>query len=92
MIKTFRHKGLERFFLKGDMRGIQPHHAAKLQRVLARLDTAKRADDVNVPGWHLHSLKGQEAGHFSVWINGNWRITFTFQGEDVMLVNYLDYH
>jgi proteic killer suppression protein len=92
MIKTFRHKGLHAFFEKGSKAGIQPAHAPGLARQLARLDLAKTAEDMNVPGWRLHALPGKLAGHYSVTINGNWRLTFTFEGEDAVLVDYQDYH
>jgi proteic killer suppression protein len=92
MIKTFRHKGLQAFFETGSKAGIQPHHAPRLRRQLARLDLAKGADDMNVPGWGLHPLKGDLAGHYSITVNGNWRMTFAFEGEDAILVDYQDYH
>jgi len=71
------------------MAGIQPHHAARLSRQLKQLDRAKVPMDMNVPGWRLHKLS---TGHWSVWVNGNWRLTFLFDGEDVILVDYQDYH
>ena len=92
MIKTFRHKGLEAFFRKGSKAGIQPHHASKLRAMLTMLDNAKQADDMNAPGWKLHLLTGNLAKHYSVTVNGNWRMTFTFDGENAELVDYLDYH
>lgn len=92
MIKTFRHKGLQAFFETGSKAGIQPHHAGKLRVLLTTLDNAKRADDMNAPSWKLHPLAGGLAGHYSVTVNGNWRLTFTFEGEDAELVDYLDYH
>ncbi|RTL48869.1 MAG: peptidase [Rhodocyclaceae bacterium] len=92
MIKSFLHKGLKAFFETGSKAGIQPHHAARLGRQLARLDVAKEAADMNVPGWGLHPLTGQLAGHFSITVNGNWRLTFMFEGEDAVLVDYQDYH
>ena len=92
VIKSFRHKGLERFFLKGTKTGIQAAHAARLARQLQRLDVAQRPQDMNVPGWKLHSLKGRQKGHWSVWVRGNWRLTFMFEGEDAVLVDYQDYH
>lgn len=92
MIKSFRHKGLETFFRKGSKVGIQPHHAGKLRIMLTMLDSAKRADDMNAPGWRFHLLSGDLAGHYSVTVNGNWRITFTFDSGDAELVNYHDYH
>ena len=89
MIRTFRHKGLEQFFTTGSKAGIQPSHATRLRLQLAKLDGAKFPDDMAMPGWRLHRLT---TGHWSVWINGNWRITFIFDGEDAVLVNYQDYH
>lgn len=92
MIKTFRHKGLETFFRKGSKAGIQPHHAGKLRIMLTALDSAKGPDDMNAPGWRLHPLAGELAGHYSVTVNGNWRMTFSFEDEDAVLTDYLDYH
>jgi proteic killer suppression protein len=92
MIKTFRHKGLENFFRKGSKAGIQPHHAGKLRIMLTTLDSAKRPEDMNAPGWRLHPLTGELSRHYSVTVNGNWRMTFSFEGEDAVLTDYLDYH
>ena len=92
MIKTFRHKGLQAFFETGSKAGIQPSHAARLGRQLTRLNLAKTAADMNVPGWKLHALTGNLTGHYSVSVSGNWRMTFGFDGEDVVLVDYQDYH
>ena len=92
MIKSFRHKGLERFFISGSKSGIQPLHAKRLRLQLAKLDSAKTADDMNLPGWKLHSLKGNLDDHWAVWVDQNWRITFTFDGEDAVLVDYQHYH
>jgi proteic killer suppression protein len=92
MIKDFRHKGLQRFYETGTKAGIQPAHAAKLSRQLKVLDVAKSPDEMDVPGWRLHALTGDHCGHWSVWVNGNWRLTFTFKGEDAELVDYQDDH
>jgi proteic killer suppression protein len=92
MIKTFQHKGLKAFFETGSKAGINPDHVDKLKRQLTRLDIAKTAADVNIPGWRLHPLSGDLVDHYSIVVNGNWRITFAFDGEDVVLVDYLDYH
>ena len=93
MIKTFRHKGLKAFFDKGSMAGIQAVHAPKLAAMLRRLNETNNAQGMNLPGWKLHPLQGRELkGHFSVWVNGNWRMTFTFEGTDAVLVDYQDYH
>jgi len=92
MIRSFRHKGLERFFNTGSKRGIQPEHAGKIARILDRLDASTSSADMNLPGYRLHELKGQEIGTWSVTINGNWRITFQFEGQDAVVVDYRDYH
>lgn len=92
MIKTIRHKGLERFFREGSKAGIQPQHAKRLRLQLGRLDAAKSAEDMDLPGWKLHSLSGDLVGHWSVRVNGNWRLTFAFEGTDAVLVDYQDYH
>jgi proteic killer suppression protein len=92
MIRSFRHAGLEKFYLTGSKAGIQPVHAAKLRRQLTLLNTAKNADRMNVPGWDLHPLKGGLADHWSVKVSGNWRMTFTFENQNAILVDYQDYH
>ncbi len=92
MIKSFRHKGLEKFYTTGSKAGIQAKHAPKLRRILGLLDAATKPEDVNLPGLKLHPLTGREKSFYSVWISGNWRIIFRFVGEDVELVDYLDYH
>jgi proteic killer suppression protein len=92
MIKSFRHAGLEKFYKTGNKAGIQPHHAAKLEEQLTLLNRAKSAKDMAQPAsWRLHGLQGKEK-HWSIWVNGNWRLTFTFEGEDAILVDYQDYH
>jgi len=88
VIKSFRHTGLEGFFKTGSKRGIQPAHAAKLEA----LNRAPSPQAMNLPGWHLHPLQGKLAGHWSVRVNGNWRLTFRFEGENAILVDYQDYH
>lgn len=90
MIKSFLHKGLERFYLAGSKAGIQPAHAPRLQ--LARLDIATSASDMDLPGWRLHALKGALKGHWNIWADQNWRVLFTFEGENAELVDYQDYH
>lgn len=92
MIKTFRHKGLQAFFENGSKAGIQPSHAPKLRRQLQALDLAKAPEDMNAPGWGWHALAGNLAQHYAVCVNGNWRLTFRFEGGDAVLVDYQDYH
>lgn len=92
MIKSFRHKGLEDFFLNDVLKGIIPDHAAKLARILDRLDASLSVKDMNLPGFKLHKLSGKDKNIWSVWVNGNWRITFYFEQGDAYVVDYLDYH
>jgi proteic killer suppression protein len=92
MIRSFRHKGLEIFFVTGSKKGIVPEHAPKIARVLDRLDASISPNDMSLPGYRLHELKGKEAGRWSVTVNANWRITFEFKGHDAILVDYKDYH
>ena len=93
LIKSFRHKGLERFFKTGTTAGIQAKHAVKLRIQLTALNAAKRPDDMSAPGWELHPFKGADLkGRWAISVNGNWRLTFRFEGEDAILVDYQDYH
>ncbi len=92
MIKNFRHKGLETFFFKGSKAGIQPAHAKRLRLQLAFLNAAKGPEDMGLPGWKLHPLTGSLKDYWAVWVNGNWRMTFTFDNGDAILVDYQDYH
>lgn len=92
MIVSFRHKGLEALYRTGSTRGIQAAHAGKLSRILAALDAAAAPSDLTHPGYKLHPLKGELSGFWSIWVNGNWRITFRFIGADTELVDYQDYH
>jgi toxin HigB-1 len=92
MIKSFKHRGVEKFFRTGSKAGIQAKHAEKLRRQLFALDNAVSASDMNAPGWRLHPLHGDLDGHWSIDVSGNWRLTFTFDGNDAILVDYQDYH
>jgi len=92
VIKSFRHKGLERYFLNGKKSGIQPSHADRLSRQLAVLNRATCPEDVNLSGWRLHPLQGDLKDHWSITVSGNWRLTFRFEQEDVILLDYQDYH
>lgn len=93
MIKSFRHKGVRRFFEAGSTAGIQAAHAPRLARQLRQLNDARTPQDMRMPGWKLHPLRGGDLhGHWSVWVSGNWRLTFAFDGEDAILVDYQDYH
>ena len=92
MIKSFRHKGLKAFFQTGDTSGIQAHHETRLRLQLAKLDAAQSPDDMDLPNWRLHPLKGNLKGHWAVWVDRNWRMTFKFEGNDAVLTDYQDYH
>ena len=92
MIKGFRHRGLERFFLKGTTAGIQAEHEKRIRLILARLHASTCPRDMDLPGLSLHPLKGNRQGTWAVSVSGNWRITFVFDGADVIDVKYEDYH
>ena len=92
MIKSFRHKGLKRYFESGSASGIQPHHAKRLRMQLVAPNTAASIDDLDIPGFKLHPLKGSDRGRWSIWVNGNWRITFEFRDGHAFVLDYEDYH
>ena len=92
MIRTFKHKGLERFFKKGNHRGIIAKTEERTERMLDRLDTSTRPEDMNIPGYKFHPLLGELKGTYAVSVTKNWRITFKFDGEDAIDVNLEDYH
>lgn len=92
MIRSFRHKGLQAFHHTGSTRGIQAQHAKKLRLILGILDHAATAADLNLPNLRAHPLQGNRAEFWSVWVNGNWRVTFRFVETDVELLDYEDYH
>lgn len=92
MIKSFRHRGLERFFLTGSKSGIRPQHAGRLRLQLTALENATSPKDMNAPGWRLHRLRGDLVGFYSVSVSGNRRLIFRFEGADAVDVDYVDYH
>lgn len=92
MILSYRHKGLKKFAETGSKAGIQAKHADRLRRLLTALNVANVPEDMNAPGNNLHLLKGDLVGHWAVRVSGNWRLTFSFEGEDAILVDYQDYH
>lgn len=92
MIKSFRHKGLKKYFESGVVSGIQPHHSKRLRMLLAALDSALSIKDMDIPGFRLHQLKGSVGGRWSVWVNGNWRVTFDFIDGHAYVLDYEDYH
>jgi toxin HigB-1 len=92
MIISFKHKGLEKYYLKGTTSGIQPKHAKKLRFQLAALESAQIVDDLDLPGYRLHPLKGNREGIWSITVSANWRLTFQFSDGNVHILDYEDYH
>jgi len=92
VIRSFRHRGIENFFRTGSKARIQPKHQTRLRILLTTLNLASVPEDMNRSGWEFHLLKGTRKNHYSVKVNGNWRLTFAFEGLDAILVDYLNYH
>jgi proteic killer suppression protein len=92
MIKSFRHKGLERFYSKGTASGVQAKHTKKLRMQLAALDSAQSIGDLDIPGYRLHPLKGSREGIWSITVSANWRLTIEFSDGNVYILDYEDYH
>jgi proteic killer suppression protein len=92
VIRSFRHKGLERLFTASTARGIPAEHRARIERMLDRLDAVGRPEDMNVPGWRWHPLRGALKGRWAVAVSGNLRLTFDFDGEDAIDIDLEDYH
>ena len=92
MIKSFKHKGLKIFFEKGDIKGINPNHANKLNRILTRLDIAEIIQDMDLPGYKLHTLKGNMKDLWAIYVSKNYRITFRFENGNAYILDYQDYH
>ena len=92
MIKSFRHKGLRRLFEAGNASGVQASHAKRLRLQLSALDTAHVVEDLDIPGFRLHPLKGAMKGRWSITVNGNWRVTFEFKDGNAYVLDYEDYH
>jgi toxin HigB-1 len=92
MIRSFRHKGLERYFTTSERKGIDTKQESRIRRILDRLDASARPEDMSLPGYGFHGLKGTRKGTYAVSVSGNWRITFRFQEGDAFDVNLEDYH
>ncbi|MXZ83082.1 MAG: hypothetical protein F4Z10_05225 [Synechococcus sp. SB0666_bin_14] len=92
MIKLFRHRGLKALYKQGESRHVNPAHQEKLGDILAALDHSSRPEDMNLPGFHLHPLKGDLKGHYAISVSGNWRVTFRFEDSRAVDVDYVDYH
>lgn len=92
MIQSFRHKGLRRLFETGNASGVQAAHAKRLRMQLAALDTANTVDDMDIPGFRLHPLKGELLGRWAITVSGSWRVTFEFRDGNAHVLDYEDYH
>jgi toxin HigB-1 len=92
MILSFRSRALKRFWEKGDSRGLNPQHVGKIELILDMLEDATAPEDMNLEKLRLHKLSGENPARWSLHVNGNWRITFTFESEDATAVDYEDYH
>ena len=92
MIQSFRHKGLRRLFENAEAKGVWQDHVEKLENILAVLNRARRPEDMNLPGFHFHALKGDLKGFWSVTVRANWRVIFRFRGGDACDVDLIDYH
>ena len=92
MTRGFRHKGLERYFTRSDRSGIDGRQSTRILRLLDRLDAAIKPEDMNLPGYRFHRLKGGRKRAYAVSVSGNWRITFRFEDGDAVDVNLEDYH
>ena len=88
----FAHRGLQRLYEHGDAKRLNPALVPRIRRVLTALDEATEPRHMDLPGWRLHPLKGDQAGHWSVSVSGNWRIIFCFDGSEAVGVNLIDYH
>lgn len=92
MIKSFRHKGLRKYYETGSTAGIQASHNKRLRMQFAALDSAQTVDDMDISGYNLHPLKGNMKGRWSISVSGNWRLTFEFRDGNVYILDYEDYH
>ncbi len=92
MIDNFKDRRLKRLYERGDRSKIPAEFVDKVERILARLDQAVVVEDMNLPGYRLHSLKGDLRGYWSVIISENWRIIFRFEHGNARDVEMIDYH
>ena len=92
MVASFKHRGLQALYDGRTVRRVAPDHARKLLDILAVLDRSRGPQDVDLPGFRLHALKGGLKGHYAVSVSGNWRVTFRFEDGEVVDVDYIDYH
>lgn len=92
MIKSFRHRGLRRLYEAGVASGVKASHVKRLRMQLSALDTSQAIDDMDIPGFRLHPLKGKLKGRWAIWVSGDWRMTFEFRDGNAYILDYEDYH
>jgi proteic killer suppression protein len=92
MIRSFKHRGLKALYEGRTERRVAPDHVERLRDILAVLDRSRAPDDMNLPGFRLHPLKGKMKGYWAVWVSANWRLTFRFEDGHAADVDYMDYH
>lgn len=92
MIKTFKHKGLKGLYENNTVKGINPQQKKRITRILSYLDSATSINDLNLPGFKLHQLKGDLNNYWSITVTGNYRIIFTFNNSEISDIDYIDYH
>lgn len=92
MIESFRSRELKRYWTRGDETGIRADWRKKVRLILSRLDAAREPSEMNVPGLGFHALKGEMAGRYAVSVSRNWRVTFSWRGENAADVDLEDYH
>jgi proteic killer suppression protein len=92
MIRSFRSKALRRLVERGDASKLSVPNVRRVETILARLDGAVSPEDMNLPGYRFHGLKGRDRGRYAVDASGNWRITFGWNGKDAVDIDLEDYH
>ena len=92
MITSFQHRGLKRFYERGDRSRLSADMVDRIERILADLDDAKTLGELNLPSYRLHRLGGDRNGQWSITVRANWRVVFKFDGQNIRNVDFVDYH
>ena len=92
MIKSWKHKGLKKYYESDSKKGIQSKHAEILSLLLFQLTNSIKPEDMDTPGNNFHHLRGNLKGYYAVDVNKNWRLIFQFEGEDAFNIDLIDYH
>jgi proteic killer suppression protein len=92
VIESFQHKGLKRFYERGERRGLNPNMIPKIEEILSIFSAAESVEEANIPGYRLHPLTGELKGFWSVRVTGNWRIVFRFEDGNALDIELVDYH